>query len=227
MAKEKVFAVFGLGAFGNEVCRHLVENGMTVMAFDNQPEPIERIKDTVSQAFVVDTTDEQALAEAPLADVQVAVVAIGDDMESNILTTAVLKQAGVPYIVARAVSDIHLRVLTQIGANEVINLEIAGGRNLAQRLISEDILDTIPVSADFSISEIYAPDDAADKSTADFQKRFSVNVMCVKRWKTTVDDMGNPKKEELVRLARGADVVRKGDILLVIGRNSDIDALKS
>ena len=124
MAKEKVFAVFGLGAFGNEVCRVLSEKGGKVIAFDNRPQPVERIKDQVSQVMVLDSTDEEALRSAPLENVDIAIVAIGDDVEASILTTALLKNMGIPYIIARAVTDIHMRVLRQIGANEVISLEM-------------------------------------------------------------------------------------------------------
>jgi len=229
MAKEeKVFAVFGLGAFGNEVCRVLTEKGGKVIAFDNRPLPIEKIKDTVSQAMVLDSTDEDALRSAPLENVDVAIISIGDDVEASILTTALLKDIGIPYIIARAVSEVHMRVLRQIGANEVLNLEIEEGRRVASRLLTAEVLETIPVSQDYSIVELYVPESMAGKSLQRLNLRgeYQVNVIAIERFKTTVDEEGNPVKEERVILPTGDDVLLNDDILIVVGRNSDLEAFR-
>jgi trk system potassium uptake protein TrkA len=228
MAKEKVFAVFGLGAFGNEVCRVLSEKGGKVIAFDNRPQPIERIKDQVSQVLVLDSTDEEALKSAPLENVDIAIVAIGDDIEASILTTALLKNIGIPYIIARAVSDVHMRVLRQIGANEVINLEIEEGQRVASRLLTTEVLETIPVTEDYSIVELYVPESMVGKSLErlNLRREYHVNVIAIERFKTSVDDEGNPVKEERVILPTKDDVLLTDDILIVVGRNSDIEAFK-
>ncbi len=170
--------------------------------------------------LLIDSTDEEALTNAPLENVDVAIVGIGEDMEASILTTALLKKMGIPFIIARAVSDIHFRVLRQVGADEVFNLEIEEGRVIAQRLISHDILDTIPISTDFSIAEIYPPAHFMGKAFAALEEKVAVRVMAIKRLNTSVDNMGNPLKEETVRLAEKTDVVRENDILLVVGKNA-------
>jgi trk system potassium uptake protein TrkA len=229
MAKEeKVFAVFGLGAFGMEVCRGLVEKGGKVIAFDHQPQPIEKIKDLVTQAMVLDSTDEDALRSAPLENVDVAIVAIGDDVEASILTTALLKNIEVPYIIARAVTDVHMRVLRQIGANEVINLEIEEGRRIASRLLTAEVLETIPITGDYSIIELYVPESMVGKSLErlNLRRGYLVNVIAIERFKTTVDEVGNPVKEERVILPTKDDVLLSNDILIMVGRNSDLDAFR-
>ncbi|HUV08316.1 MAG TPA: TrkA family potassium uptake protein [Spirochaetia bacterium] len=226
MGKKRVFAVFGLGAFGSEVCRYLSENGQSVIALDNQSKLIDKIKETVKQAFLIDSTDEEALTNLPLEDVDVAVVGIGDDIEASILTTALLKKIGIPFIIARAVNEIHFRVLKQIGADEIVNLEIDEGRLIAQRLMSSDILDTIPISQNFSIAEIYIPAEFVGRSLKALEEKLSVKAVAVKRWKSSVDDMGNPMREEIVRLPDNSDIIQENDILLVVGKNTDIDSLK-
>jgi trk system potassium uptake protein TrkA len=229
MAKEqKVFAVFGLGAFGMEVCRVLIEKGGKVIAFDNQPQPIEKIKDLVTQVMVLDSTDEDALRSAPLENVDVAIVAMKDDVEASILTTALLKNIGVPYIMARAVTDIHMRVLRQVGANEVINLEIEEGRRVASRLLTGEVLETIPVTEDYSIVELSVSESMVGKSLArlNLRREYLVNVIAIERFKTTVDEEGNPVKEERVILPTKDDVLLSDDILIVVGRNSDLDAFR-
>ena len=229
MAKEeKVFAVFGLGAFGMEVCRGLIAKGGKVIAFDSRTQPIEKVKDLVNQVMVLDSTDEDALRSAPLENVDVAIVAIGDDVEASILTTAILKDIGVPYIIARAVTDVHMRVLRQIGANEVINLEIEEGQRVAARLLTAEILETIPVTEDYSIVELYVPENMVGKSLERLNLRadYLVNVIAIERFKTSVDEEGNPVKEERVILPTKDDVLLNDDILIVVGRNTDLDAFR-
>jgi len=229
MAKEeKVFAVFGLGSFGMEVCRGLVEKGGKVIAFDHQPQRIEKIKDLVTRVMALDSTDEDALRSAPLENVDVAIVAIGDDVEASILTTALLKNIGVPYIIARAVTDVHMRVLRQIGANEVINLEIEEGRRVASRLLTAEVLETIPVTEDYSIIELYVPESMVGKSLQrlNLRREYLVNVIAIERFKNTVDEEGNPVKEERVILPTKDDVLASDDIIIMVGRNSDLDAFR-
>jgi trk system potassium uptake protein TrkA len=228
MAKEKVFAVFGLGSFGLEVCRVLAEMGGKVLAFDNQAQNIERIKDSVSQAMLLDSSDEEALKSAPLEDVDVAVVAMGENIEASILTAALLKNIGVPYLIARAVSDVHQRVLRQIGVHEVLNLEIEEGRRLASRLASPEILEEIAVAGDFIIAEMHLPADLAGKKLASLElpRRYQVSVAAVKRTSTRIDDLGNPEKKVSVLFPGGDLELEAEDVLLVLGRQADIERLK-
>jgi trk system potassium uptake protein TrkA len=224
--KERVFAVFGLGAFGSEICRSLSERGARVIAIDKQPKLIERIKDDVTQALLFDSTEEEALAGAPLDDIDVAVVAMGDDIEASILTTAMLKSMGIPFIMARAVSDIHHKVLKQVGADDVVNLEIEEGRIIATRLLTQDALERISISADYSIAEVYAPAEAIGKTVEDMGEKTGVNVMAVKRITTNIDNLGNPVRDEAVRLPSGRDIVRENDIYLIVGKNRDVEKIK-
>ena len=92
MAKEKVFAVIGLGTFGIKVCEVLSSKGGKVIAIDNQPALIERVKETVTQAIYLDSTDEEAMSQVPFEEVDVVIVAIGENIEASIITTAILKK---------------------------------------------------------------------------------------------------------------------------------------
>lgn len=228
MAKERIFAVVGLGTFGIEVCNVLSQKGGKVIAVDKQPDVIEKMKDNVTQAILVDATDEESLKTVPLSDVDVAVVAIGDNIEASILATVLFRQKGVPYILARAVSKTHEHVLKQVGANEVVNIEIAEGRRIASELISPSILDKIPVDSNVSIAEILLPDTFAEKSLKDLDLRntYRINVVTVKRTLVTVDEMGNPQKEEMIIFPGPEEVLKSSDVIIVIGRNEDIEMLK-
>jgi trk system potassium uptake protein TrkA len=226
-SKQKTFAVIGLGSFGTEVCRVLADKGARVLAFDNRPEPVEKIKELVKQSYLLDTADEDTMLSAPLDGVDVAIVAIGEDIEASILTTALLKNIGVPYIMARASSDIHQRVLRMVGATEVINLEIEEGRRVAARLLTTEAMDTISVTDDYSIVEFPVPENMVGRSLEklNLRKEYHVNVIAIERFESAFDGEGNPAREERVILPDKDDVLMHGDVLIVVGRNSDIEAL--
>ena len=228
MKENKVFAVFGLGTFGFEICRILAEKGAKVIAFDNQNQNIEKIKDIVSMAFLLDSRDQDTLRQTPLADVDVAVVSMGDDIEASILTTAILNNLGMPHIIARAVSDLHLQVLRQVGAHEVINPEIEEGNRVAQRLLSPNVLDTIPITNTDSITEVYAPDYLTGtiiKRTL-LTKDFNVTLIGLEREKTVIDNEGNPHTETNLYYPDQEIKIRDNDILLILGANKDIEKFK-
>jgi trk system potassium uptake protein TrkA len=225
---DKVFAVFGLGTFGFQICKVLSERGGQVIAVDRQEKLIDRIKDDVTQAVLLDSTDEDALRNIGLENVDVAIVAIGDDIDASILTTALLKNLGVPMIIARAVSEIHAQVLKQVGATEVINIEIEEGKMLAKRLVASDVLDIIPISKNQSLVELYVPKEFVGKSLMqlNLRKKFKVNVISIKRTVTVVDNSGNPLKEEVVLSPRPTDILQPNDVLVVVGNEKDIESLK-
>ncbi len=228
MQSEKTYAIFGLGTFGLEVCMVLADKGGKVIAIDVNQRLIEKVKDSVTQAVLIDSTDEESLRNVPLESVDVAVVAIADDIEASILTTAILKNRGVPQIIARALSDIHAQVLKQVGATEILFIEIEEGRRLANRLISPDVLDRIPISAGQTLAEIVAPDSLTGKTLhkLDLFHKFNLNVISVKRPGMTVDEMGNPIREETIIKPRASVKLEKNDVLVVLGSDEDIDSLK-
>ena len=228
MEKEKVFGVFGLGMFGTEVCKTLSQKGVKVIAVDTEQKAVDRMKDVVTQAILLDSTDEEALQNAGLQDVDVAVIAMGKNAGASMLTTVILKNLGVPCIIARTMSDVHAQVLKKIGATEVINIEIRQGRRLANRLLAPDIVDMISISEDQALAEVRLPKEFAGKSLRDLdiRKKYNVNVVSVKRTKIDIDEMGNPKREEIVFSPKPMDVLNLNDILVVLGSEDEIAKLK-
>lgn len=227
MARNKVYAVFGLGTFGRELCSSLIAKGSRVIAVDRNPEPVERIKDTVTQAALLDSTDEESFRSIPIGEVDAAIVAIGDNIESSILTTSVLKQQNVPFIIARAVSDLHARVLEKVGADRVINIEEEQGRRVAQELLAPTILETVALSGSVSMSEVEVPKTFIGKTLIqlDLRKNFHVTLVAIRRMKYTVDPLGNPVSEEVIVFPDRDEAFLEGDVLFAVGLNSDIERL--
>lgn len=226
MAKEKVFVVVGLGTFGRKVCQVLGEKGAKVIAIDQDADLVDRIKDDVTQAVLLDSTDEESLSKVPLEDCDFAVVAIGDNIEASVLSTALLKKQGVPYILARAVNEIHGRVLKQVGADEVVNIEIDEGTRIAQRLISPEVLDRVSLSKTISMAEVYVQRGFWGKTLRelDLRRHSQVNIVAVRRVTRSVDELGNPRTNEEIIFPDANAKLNEADVVMVVGRNEDIDA---
>jgi trk system potassium uptake protein TrkA len=226
--KEKVFAVIGLGSFGRKVSEVLASRGGKVIVIDSDASRIEKVKNQVTQAVIMDATEEEAFGKIPLEDVDIALVAIGDNIEGSILSTALLKQRGVPYIISRALNSIHRQVLLQVGADEIINLEEDEGEQLATRLIAPQILDRTPLSEDISIAEVYCPEEFYGKTLIEInlRERLQLNVVAVKRINLDVDEEGNSKRSDQLIFPEGDTNLLEDDIIIVVGYNENIEALK-
>ena len=130
MAK-KSFAVIGLGQFGRAVVDELLENGMDVIAIDNDQEAINKVAKKLPTSFVADSTDEEALKELGLKDVDAVIVAYGDNKEASILTTVILREFGIEEIIVRVDDDYYVPIMKKLGATEVITPQKAAGQALA------------------------------------------------------------------------------------------------
>ncbi|MEJ2437703.1 MAG: TrkA family potassium uptake protein, partial [Sulfurovaceae bacterium] len=127
----KQFAVIGLGKFGFHIAKGLAMQGVPVIAIDNNEDQIKEISEYIQDTIVCDSTDINALREAGIGHMDVAVVSIGENIEASILTVMGLKELGVPVIVAKAITRVHGQILSKIGATKVIYPE----REIAKRIV--------------------------------------------------------------------------------------------
>ena len=153
MAK-KSFAVIGLGQFGRAVVEELLDNGMDVIAIDSDPEAIGKISKKLPTAFVANSTDEEALKELGIKDVDAAIVAYGDNKEASILTTVILREFGIEQIIVRVDDDYYVPIMKKLGATDVITPQKAAGQALANRLGNQDFKDFYKLDAKFSVISI-------------------------------------------------------------------------
>lgn len=228
MEQNKVIIIIGLGTFGLALCRELSERSdVYVIAIDKSEKQIELIKESVAQAIQMNSTEEDAFRALPLNTVDTAIVAMGEDIESSILTTAILKKNNVSSIIARATTSIHASILQQIGATEVINVEADGGKRLASRLISPDIMEQVKISGELVLTELPLPRIFSGKKLTELNLRskYNINVVCIKRKIHDIDRFDNPMVRDEVLFPRPDDKLNDGDFLMVIGRNDDINVL--
>jgi trk system potassium uptake protein TrkA len=213
---NKTFAVIGLGRFGGSVAQTLDSMGYEVLAVDRNPQRVQDMSQIVTHAIEADSTDESALKAMGIRNFDVVVVAIGDDIQSSILTTLILKEMGAKKIVVKAVNDLHGKVLYKIGADRVVFPERDMGVRLVHNLISPNILEYVELSKDYSIVEIVAGEFFKEKTLQelDIRARFGCNVMAI-------------KSGEKFNIAPAAtDVIHEGDLLIVIGHNNDLKKLQ-
>ena len=119
--RRKEFVVIGLGRFGGSICRELSNLGMSVLAIDKNEELVDNYADLVTEAVVADTTDESVLKNLGIRNFDHVIVAIGDDIQSSILTTLILKEMGVKKVTAKALNEYHEKVLKKIGADQIVH----------------------------------------------------------------------------------------------------------
>ncbi|OYV03134.1 potassium uptake system protein, partial [candidate division bacterium WOR-3 4484_18] len=116
----KRFCVIGLGKFGISVAKALSRKGAEVLAIDTDEERVNEASNFATQAIILDATDKEALQRIGIQDIDAAIVAVGKDMASSILITSLLKELGVKYVVAKALSPLHGKVLEKVGADRVV-----------------------------------------------------------------------------------------------------------
>lgn len=211
----KDFVVIGCGRFGQSVAKSLYAKGHDVMAVDIDPEKVQDISDCVTHAIEVDAMDEAALKTIGVRNFDVAVVSIGSDIQASILTTLIVKELGVKHVVAKAQNDIHAKVLYKIGADRVVFPERDMGVRLAHNLVTNNVLDYIELDPNYSVIEITALREWEGKTLKDLQlpTEYGVNVMAIK----CGDDINISPYAE--------DVIKHGDILIVIGSTENINKL--
>ena len=158
MAKEaRSFAVIGLGAFGSAVATELSRFGNQVIGVDLDERRVSQMASTLSSAIILDTTDEMALREAGIDQYDVALIAIGRDIQASILTTMNLKMLGIATIWVKASNKTHHRILSKLGADRVMLPEQEMGRHIAQMLNNPVVQDYVSLGNGFSVVNVVIP----------------------------------------------------------------------
>lgn len=206
------YAIIGLGRFGVSVARRLHEAGQQVLGIDINEERVEDAELYVTHAVVADTTEEKALTSIGIGNFDCVIVAIGNDMQSSILTVSLLKELGIKKIIAKALGKRHGQVLDKVGADWIIYPERDMGERVANQLLSPNMLNYIELSKDYSIEEIMIPPKMANKNLRDLDLRakYNVSVIAIVRG---VDIIISPSPEQLIE---------QKDILVMIGHRKDI-----
>lgn len=214
--KNKSIIVFGAGRFGESLATELFKGGMEVMLVDKSYDIIQSVADKVTTAVQCDVLDENAMEELGISNFEVAVIAIGSNLEASIIATLTAKDFGVKKIISKANSEMQARILKKIGADQIIYPEIDMGYRLAKSIVGSNFMEYIHFSKEYSLVEIKALPEWEDKSLSeiDFRKKYNLNVVAFRREGETIVSP-NPYEK-----------IEKDDIMILIGDEKYINKLE-
>ncbi|MBN2456606.1 MAG: TrkA family potassium uptake protein [Sedimentisphaerales bacterium] len=224
----KRFAVIGLGRFGKKLAIALAMSGAEVIAIDKDRNEIEQIRDQVSHAVRLDSTDEEALKAQGVDKADVAIIGIGQGgqgFESAILTVVNLRQMGVKQIYARSEDPIAGEVFSKVGATDVIYPEIESAQRWAYKLIAPQIGEKIDFAPGYSLARIKAPQSFDGKTVMDLQLRqkYNINLVAVKRGENS--KAKKSEKAGIINVPMPNTIIYQDDILMVAGSDADLTKL--
>lgn len=210
--KTKQFMVLGMGLFGSSLAKSLHEMGHEVLAVDSDADLVEAIAPYVTQAVQIDATDEAALQQLGVRNFDAVIVSIGKNLRDSILVCVIIKELGVPYLIAKATDEIHAKVLRKIGVDRVVFPERDMGVRVAKSLVTPNVLEMMEFSGDYRLIEIILPAKWAGNSIreVDVRRKYGISILAIQR------------DGQFIVSPSPDTVFEVGDILLVLGQKDDI-----
>ncbi|QYR20491.1 TrkA family potassium uptake protein [Paenibacillus sp. sptzw28] len=211
--KRSQFVIIGLGRFGSSLARELIQLDYEVLGIDKDEEAVQDMSQVLTHAVVAESTDEEVLRSLGVRNFDCGVVAIGDDIQASILTAIILKDLGVKKVVAKAMSELHGRVLEKIGVDRVVYPERDMGIRVAHQLVSPNLLDYIELSKEYTIAELAVPKCLNGVSLQDLnpRARFGCSIVAIN------------KPKGIIIAPSATDVLAEKDVMVVIGTNNQIE----
>lgn len=213
--RMKEFAVFGLGEFGKSVALNLIKCGCEVLVVDNDSEKVNEIADHVTYAVTADVTDYNILKSLGIRNLDGVIVAMAESLEASIMATIFAKELGVPFVMAKAYTDVQATVLRKVGADEIAFPEKEMGARIARNIVSGNFVDLVELSSKFSLVEMELPQSWKGMTLRELNSRdkLGVNVIAV-------------KSGEDVRVNLNPDIpFEEDEILIIVGDNHMLERL--
>ena len=214
----KSFLVIGLGKFGKSCAKELTELNYEVLGVDENPRLVAEASSYLTHTVQADSTDEDVLKSIGVDSYDSCIVAIGDNQESSVMITVLLKEHGAKNIIAKAQSELHAKILRKVGADQVVLPEYDMGKKLAHSLSHKNIYDLVDISSNYSIGSITAPKEWINKTLGELspRDRYGVNVIAIE------SNLNEPNV-----FPNANTVINKNDTVVVIGDNEKLKQLKS
>ena len=221
------FIIIGLGNFGFALAEKLSQQGHEVIGVDKTIDKIEEIKDKITHAICLDCSHQAAVNSLPLKNTDVVIVAIGEDVAGNLLTTALIKKTGVPRLISRSISNIHETILGSMEITEIVRPEVETAERWAKKLTSSGLVDSFELTDKYSVVEVVIHEKFAGKSIEEigFNKDYNVIVLTVMKSVKEESKIGVVKKSPkflIEGVAKAETILNEGDIMVLYGTNKDI-----
>ena len=211
---KNTYGIIGLGRFGTALALELAESGADLLVIDKDEEKVREMRDYTDNAYVVRSTDKKSLLETGIQNCDVAVICVGEDMETSILTTLNLVSMKIPTVIAKARSAEHGEILAKLGA-EVVYPERDMAVRLAHRLEASKLLDFIQLSEQLNISKLAVPAAIVGKTVieANLRGRFGMNIVAIENGGDVID------------FVKPDYTFRADDVLIVSGKKDGLRRL--
>lgn len=212
---KKRFCVIGLGNFGFHVTNELFLAGNEVIAIDADKDKVQAVQDCCTYAILSDAANKEFLSSQGIGEMDAVIVSTGERSHLSTLITLYLKELGVPRILVKAISEDHGRILEKLGATDIIFPEKDMAKRTAHNLGHPNILESIPLAEDYSISESAPPTHFIGKTLADLGLRQSFHV--------TVIAIKDVLTDDFIMLPPANHLIKDSDLLILIGKTKDLE----
>lgn len=219
------FAVIGVGRYGATIARSLANKGAQVFAFDPNEEKIESIKDDVAYAVTLDATDIRAMRTQNLAEMDAAVVAIGENFEATILSCVHLMDIGVKRVIARASGDHQRLILEKIGVEEILSPETEVAHVVREKLFNPNIVSFLQLPDDHEIAEIKAPKGVVGRTidAVGFRNKYEITLITIKREYEFTKNGKDEKEDHIIGVPKSDMLIKEKDTLVVFGAAKNVE----
>ena len=213
----KTYAVIGLGKFGFHIAKGLAEQGMDIIAIDNDPHKIQVISEYIEDAIILDSTDIKALQEAGVVGLDTVIISIGENIEASILTLMALKELENKTIIAKAITLTHGEILARLGAFKVIYPERESAKKLVENLVRNVVIDQVDFSSTIKIAKFSVTQSLIGKQVKDIEAMFEneIHLIACKTRDNWTFDVEKTYK------------IRENDMLAFIGKKAFIEKLRN
>ena len=182
MSLSKSYAVFGLGRYGRAVAKALAASGADVLAVDSDANIVNSAILDVPFCKCADVTDPEAIKQLGIANIDVVIIAMANNLEASVLTIMLCKEAGVPTVIAKCANEMHGKILSKVGADQVVLPEVESGIRLAKNLLSSGFVDVIELASDFSLIELEMRPEWVGKTLLELnlRKKYAINIIAIR-----------------------------------------------
>ena len=215
MKNNRSYAVLGLGRYGRAVARELVDNGMEVIAVDEDQSVVNDAALYLPVCKCADVTDAEVIERLGIADIDTVIICMAGNLEASVMAVTLCREAGAKRVIAKCANEMHQKILLRVGADHVVFPENESGIRLAKNLLSSGFIDMISLSKDVSIIEIEVKDEWCGKNLIELnlRKKYGFNIVAIKVGET-VNVNVNPEK-----------ALNANDTLIVIADTSKLGNL--
>ena len=218
------YIIIGLGNYGSVLAEELSALGHEVIGVDTNERRVDVLKDKIATSFIIDATDEQSLSVLPLKDVDVVIVAIGENFGASIRVVALLKKNGVKHIYARAVDEVHKTVLEAFNLDSILTPEEEAARSLVQLLDLHVNVESFEIDEEHYVMKFKLPDSFVGYKVSDLslEKEFNIKIIALIKGKQVVNSLGISVMEHAVENKFEEDYqLEEEDRLVCYGKYKD------